>query len=429
MPSINQTIYDILDKKFTPSSNQSLEWKIFLPIIDKLVQQGLNQHHAPNPFETQEALDVFKQALRHNDMRAYFHPSLLKHLEQLSIKGSPGLDELYSLCARRLLYAVYHSTTAHSAENLVTELEKRLRTVSKSSDIVLIDALTTMDASHLFDYYYWDARCGSLQYEKAHTIFEKYIRYANDEENLDIVRKTLEKRLQDIDDLDRQSLLLRIKDRTNYLQSQIAGKSLYQFIRNTKSEFELNKMSALLQQSCDEKNPQNPYKGLHFTIRLSLLEETQARIEKGFPDDVDYYGQQITDEVDTVKDTEEETLIESTRNLEVTDPLFLLLNDDESLHASETFDFAISPLSSIESVEDLTSGETTENDSYQETMSLSDDSSHETMPQLEDRPTKSPSAVVKKDSPELAKKFTDMKANMGSIHADDNLQLSTSFKK
>lgn len=285
MSRANDYLLEKLKKNFHPTSNQSPEWKVLLPVIALLQNEGLNEYGPNNPFATSNALERLKKVFLNDNIQQKLLPALKKEqvdrlLRNLTIGGSiVDLPMLYSFCAQKLLEVVYDNGIL-TAEQLVVEVEKRLGT-TEASDNILINALLPRDASDLYSYYLLDARLGVLTHDNAKKIYDESIKYEIKEEILDRLQADLEDFPVDISATDCESLLLRVKDRKNFLQSTQELDRLRRDIKTINSEPELDNMQLALQQALQErKQPNNPYNGLHPQINGDLQAQIRQRQEE-----------------------------------------------------------------------------------------------------------------------------------------------------
>ncbi len=286
MPNLNTALFMRINKYFNPTSNKDPEWTVLFPVIEALQKTGLNEMNARgqnNPFATRDALEHLRTALLQDGLRQRLFPNLsTEHLRnklnQLTLDGPPDVQELYSICAKKLI-DMNHQQGIWTPEMIVLETEKRLASKPETSTYALINGMLPMDASHVYQYYAMDARCGPLNHDNAKKIFHKHIEYQQEEEALEIVRAALEDNpTPDITASDRHSLLMRVKDRLNFLHSKQDFDRLYHHIQGLNSELDLNAMEHLLQQALTTSNPrENPYNKLHFIINGELQSSIRQR--------------------------------------------------------------------------------------------------------------------------------------------------------
>ena len=310
MNNENETLMTVLRDNFSLTSNKDILWKEFLPVIGKM-QNAKNKTGPMGPYMTQAALNGFKQVLLHEKVRARLFPgysmeAVQQFLNNIAIEGPPDLDQIYSFCASKMMDALYYEGLHTSAE-IAAEAATQLSNPKQPFRIVLTGALTPMDASLMNHHYAVDIPFGSLKSKTAQNLFKTRIQYETDAAKLDNLRKILleSPSKKSISVLDSSSLVKRIDDRINYLESKQTAKQIYARINKTLSEFELDNLQAALQQALRNPERKNAYNTMHPFVIEDLQEAITKRIvEINQGEIVDYYGQSIDEELDLPQEDE-----------------------------------------------------------------------------------------------------------------------------
>lgn len=304
MSNENDTLMTVLRDNFSLTSNTDLLWKEFLPVIGKMLNVK-NPTSPLGPYMTQIALDSFKQVLFHEKVRARLFPgyaieAVQQLIDNIAVEGPPDLDQLYSFCASKMIDVLYYQGLFSPAQ-IAYESATQLVHPKQPSILILASALTSMDASQVHHHYAVDIPFGALKGKAAQNLFKKHIQYEGDGAKLEHLRKMLleSPSKQSISVLDSSSLVKRIDDRMNYLESKQTAKQIYARINQTLSEFELDSMQSALQLALMNPEKNNPYKAMHPAVIEELQEAIIKRIgEINKGEIVDYYGQSIHEELD-----------------------------------------------------------------------------------------------------------------------------------